>query len=120
MPVTPDLELLIHAAESAGDIATGFYRGQNQVWQKPDGAGPVTEADLAVDQFLKDALTEARPDYGWLSEETTDTPYEVKESALGHQVDGEVVRAYQRSDRLEKRAQLMDAWSIYLVTSPRP
>lgn len=73
MPVTPDLELLIRAAESAGDIATGYYRGQNQVWQKPDGAGPVTEADLAVDQFLKDTLTTARPEYGWLSEETDDS-----------------------------------------------
>ena len=29
-------------------------------------------ADMAVDSFLKDALLGARPDYGWLSEETVD------------------------------------------------
>lgn len=30
----------------------------------------VTEADLAVDKLLYNALKEARPDYGWLSEES--------------------------------------------------
>jgi integrase len=39
-------------------------------------------------------------------EEQTDTPFEVAEAVLGHVVEGEVARAYQRSDRLEKRAKL--------------
>ena len=43
-----------------------------QRWDKPDGAGPVTEADLAVNDHLHDVLRKARPDYGWLSEETED------------------------------------------------
>jgi myo-inositol-1(or 4)-monophosphatase len=34
----------------------------------------VTEADMAVDTYLRETLTEARPDYGWLSEETADDP----------------------------------------------
>ena len=29
---------------------------------------------IAVDAFLSDTLTAARPDYGWLSEETADAP----------------------------------------------
>ncbi|MDG1739583.1 MAG: 3'(2'),5'-bisphosphate nucleotidase CysQ [Paracoccaceae bacterium] len=74
MQETHDLDLLIKAAEAAGDIATGFFRGKNQVWDKPEGAGPVTEADLAVDTMLRDTLCAARPDYGWLSEETDDDP----------------------------------------------
>lgn len=73
MQETHDLDLLIKAAESAGDIATGYFRGQNEVWHKPQGAGPVTQADLAVDEMLRETLMEARPDYGWLSEETEDT-----------------------------------------------
>ncbi len=73
MPATPDLDLLKHAAEAAGEIATGFFRGKNEVWQKSEGAGPVSEADLAVDRMLKETLTDARPDYGWLSEETEDS-----------------------------------------------
>lgn len=42
-------------------------------WDKPGGAGPVTEADLAVNDMLLATLRAARPDYGWLSEETEDT-----------------------------------------------
>jgi myo-inositol-1(or 4)-monophosphatase len=34
---------------------------------------PVSEADIAVDEYLRDALTSARPAYGWLSEETVQT-----------------------------------------------
>lgn len=68
-----DLNLLIRAAEAAGDVALGYYQSRNQVWDKPDGAGPVSEADLAVDKLLREMLTEARPDYGWLSEETEDS-----------------------------------------------
>ncbi len=48
------------------------YFGQSpEVWLK-DGQSPVSEADLAVDRYLKEVLLEARPDYGWISEETAD------------------------------------------------
>lgn len=47
-------------------------------------------------------------------EEKTDTPFEVAETVLGHIVDGEVARAYQRSDRLDKRQRLLPAWKKYL------
>ncbi|OSP55069.1 3'(2'),5'-bisphosphate nucleotidase CysQ [Pseudoruegeria sp. SK021] len=71
---TADLALLTTAALAAGRLATPFYHGDAQVWDKPDQAGPVTEADLAVDAMLNQTLRAARPDYGWLSEETPDTP----------------------------------------------
>lgn len=69
-----DLELLIDAAEQAGAIAARWFDQGAQTWDKPDGAGPVTEADLAVNDMLHDRLRTARPDYGWLSEETDDDP----------------------------------------------
>ena len=69
-----DLRLLIDAARSAGKVATPFWRQSPVVWEKADEAGPVTEADLAVDAILKQQLLAARPDYGWLSEETEDEP----------------------------------------------
>lgn len=69
-----DLALLTEAARAAGRIAIPFFHGVAQVWHKPDLAGPVTEADLAVDAMLHRTLIEARPDYGWLSEETPDSP----------------------------------------------
>ena len=48
-------------------------------------------------------------------EETTDTPFEVKETALGHQVGSEVERAYQRSDLLDKRRVLLQSWAEFLT-----
>ncbi len=70
----PDLALLIHAARAAGDIALAYWRRNPKAWDKPDGTGPVTEADIAVNSMLTDTLRAARPTYGWLSEETPDTP----------------------------------------------
>ena len=69
-----DLTLLEEAARAAGRIALGFSGPTARTWHKPDDAGPVTEADLAVNAALEEQLTGARPDYGWLSEESTDGP----------------------------------------------
>lgn len=68
-----DLELIRVAAEEAGKIAMGYFGRDPEVWMKA-GISPVSEADYAVDAFLKGSLRAARPDYGWLSEETVDTP----------------------------------------------
>jgi myo-inositol-1(or 4)-monophosphatase len=73
LPGRSDLDLMVAAAQEAGDLALRFWRQTPQSWEKPDGAGPVTEADLAVDTLLRDRLTSARPEYGWLSEETPDS-----------------------------------------------
>lgn len=65
------------AARQAGAIALGSFRRDGRttakVWSK-DGGSPVTEADMAVDAFLRARLTAALPEAGWLSEETVDTP----------------------------------------------
>jgi myo-inositol-1(or 4)-monophosphatase len=67
-----DLALLTEVASAAGEAALGFFRRDPKRWEKGQGAGPVSEADLAADALLRDRLTAARPDYGWLSEETPD------------------------------------------------
>ena len=72
MPAS-DLELLEETALEAGDIARSFWREDPQVWDK-GGDDPVSEADFAVDTHLKERLLAARPDYGWVSEETEDDP----------------------------------------------
>ena len=68
-----DLALLTEAAREAGRIALRFWRQEPKVWDKGGEHGPVSEADIAVNDMLKDRLLAARPDYGWLSEETPDT-----------------------------------------------
>ena len=73
MPDPEDLILLEDTVHEAGRIARKFYGGDYKRWSK-EGGSPVTEADLAVNKFLMDRLTTARPGYGWLSEENTDDP----------------------------------------------
>jgi len=72
LPEHDDLMLLIAAAHASGDIARKFWQQSPEVWDKDANAGPVTEADLAIDRMLHSDLLAARPDYGWLSEETED------------------------------------------------
>jgi myo-inositol-1(or 4)-monophosphatase len=68
-----ELDLLIAAARGAGDIAARYWKSDPKTWEKSGGEGPVTIADLEVDEMLRETLTAARPGYGWLSEETPDT-----------------------------------------------
>lgn len=67
-----DLELLRDAALKAGEIGMRYFQKNPEITIKGD-TSPVTEADLAIDAFLKSHLMAALPDYGWLSEETIDT-----------------------------------------------
>jgi myo-inositol-1(or 4)-monophosphatase len=68
-----DLALISAAAKDAVGIALRLQTPDLVVEKKPDGS-PITGADRAVDDFLRQRLTAARPDYGWLSEETPDGP----------------------------------------------
>lgn len=71
--IDDDVELLSDAARAAAGIGLSFFRRDPRVWKK-DNDSPVSEADLAIDRFLRERLLAARPDYGWLSEETEDDP----------------------------------------------
>lgn len=77
MPATDnkgnDQALLRDAVLEAGKIARRFAAQGFEKWDKKKG-DPVTEADLAIDRYLRDTLLAARPDYGWLSEESEDDP----------------------------------------------
>lgn len=68
-----DLELLRSSAVAAGIIASGFFRRDVKSWHK-ENSSPVSEADILVDRYLAASLLQARPTYGWLSEETADNP----------------------------------------------
>ncbi|WP_434096043.1 3'(2'),5'-bisphosphate nucleotidase CysQ [Thioclava kandeliae] len=76
MPVSnyqDDLQLLEDVAREAGDLSLRYWKQSPEAWNKPADAGPVSEADLAVNDFLEARLRGARPDYGWLSEESVDS-----------------------------------------------
>lgn len=117
-PASPaqDLALITAAAEEAGRIALGFFRKDPEVWWK-EGNSPVSEADYAVDRFLKDALLGARPGYGWLSEETdpalllSESAHQAERFFVVDPIDG--TRSYIRGE---------DTWciSIAVVEKGRP
>ncbi|MBF0621867.1 MAG: 3'(2'),5'-bisphosphate nucleotidase CysQ [Magnetococcales bacterium] len=72
-----DLTLITDAIRKAGNAIMAYYRPGETVssdaevrHKSPDN--PLTKADLEADRILHEILTQARPDYGWLSEETTD------------------------------------------------
>lgn len=68
--MSDDLALIEAAAREVGEVACELRDAGLQIWDK--GGTPVTNADLRVDQMLREHLGAARPDYGWLSEETAD------------------------------------------------
>lgn len=107
-----DASLLEEAARAAGRIALGFFETDLKRWTKGDES-PVTEADIAVDTYLRESLSAARPDYGWLSEETADTSdrFGRRTVFVVDPIDG--TRAFIRG---------ADEWTISLavVTDGRP
>ncbi|MDQ3559283.1 MAG: 3'(2'),5'-bisphosphate nucleotidase CysQ [Pseudomonadota bacterium] len=89
-----------------------FFRRNPNAWAK-DGGSPVTEADMAVDDFLKAELLAERPRYGWLSEETADDLVRLERETIFvvDPIDG--TRGFIEGD---------DRWcmSLALVRSGRP
>jgi integrase len=77
-------------------------------------------SDAAMATLMKRSGYKTRP-HGFRAtfrtwvEEQTETPFEVKEAALGHVVDSQTVGAYQRSDRLQKRRLLLEKWEAFLI-----
>lgn len=104
----------------AKDIVTKARRQNTGELLFPTARGNAF-SDAAMAMFLKREGFKCRP-HGFRAtfrtwvEEQTDAPFEIKEACLGHAVDSKVVEAYQRSDRLEKRRELMNVWSKFLTT----
>lgn len=55
----------------AGALALKAREASPKSWSK-QGGSPVSDADIAVDNFLRERLMQLAPDCGWLSEETED------------------------------------------------
>ncbi len=74
---TADAALLLELALKAGEIGLKYFKSDNQVWYK-QGNSPVSQADKEIDDYLRMNFLQARPDYGWLSEETEDNVERLK------------------------------------------
>jgi myo-inositol-1(or 4)-monophosphatase len=67
-----DCERLAAAVRDAGEVALKYFRGQVKSWTKGKGDSPVTEADIASNDLLRERLL--APGDGWLSEESENDP----------------------------------------------
>jgi len=63
--------LLANTLREAGELATGMFVAGVKSWIK-GASSPVSDADIAVNDFLEERLRSFSPDYGWLSEESAD------------------------------------------------
>jgi len=71
--LAPRLEAL---AREAGEIAMAYFRAGERTSAHvtfKNGGSPVTEADFAVDRFLREGMAALAPQIGWLSEESADS-----------------------------------------------
>ena len=66
-----DLALISEVAREAGALSLHWLKKGARRWDKSPN-NPVTEADIACNDLIAKRLRPARPDYGWLSEETRD------------------------------------------------
>jgi myo-inositol-1(or 4)-monophosphatase len=105
-----DLALLMDVARDAGRLSLEWLAKGARAWDKSPN-NPVTEADLAVNDLIRDRLAAVRPGYGWLSEETGDDPANRRQTRtfVVDPIDG--TRAFVKGEpaftvsiaRLEKR-----------------
>ena len=57
--------------KESGKIALKWFKNKPTVWKKEDGTD-VSEADIEIDNFLKNEFKKKIPNIGWLSEENKD------------------------------------------------
>ncbi len=110
VPLTRRAEQILDAARAAGNGGPLVF---------PSARGKRIN-DTALSGLLRTLEIPAVP-HGfrstfrdWAAEETNH-PREVVEAALAHVVQNKVEAAYARSDLFERRRQLMDDWTAYVV-----
>lgn len=69
--IASDAALLTATVREAGALALQMFRTEIRQWIK-GASSPVSEADIAIDELIRQRLQSATPDYGWLSEESAD------------------------------------------------
>lgn len=67
------LNLAVESAKKAGDIILSYYKAEYEIQDK-SYHNPVTTADFKANEYLMDTIRNAYPEFGWFSEETTDSP----------------------------------------------
>lgn len=71
MQGSANLNIMIQAARKAGRSLVKDFREVENLQVSAKGAGDfVSRADIQAERIIRDMLTEARPNYGWMGEES--------------------------------------------------
>ncbi|TNC66588.1 tyrosine-type recombinase/integrase [Rubellimicrobium roseum] len=112
VPLAPEaLEIIDQARRHArgGDLFPSTQRG--------------VISDMTMSKLMERRGLKERPHgfrsslRNWIAETLPSTPHEVAEACLGHVTDSKVVRAYRRTDFLEQRRAVMEAWAGFVAQS---
>ena len=87
----------------------------------PARSGKTPLSDMTISKIMRDANLPYVP-HGfrssfrdWAAELMPMIPEAVAEAALAHTIPDKVVRAYKRTQLIELRRQLLDAWGVFLA-----
>jgi histidinol-phosphatase len=86
-PQSDHLETALAAAQEAADISKRYYAGNVSVRTKADRT-PVTEADVACEEAIREIILERFPGHGFYGEETGQTQADADHLWLVDPIDG--------------------------------
>lgn len=109
MPLTPRAVEIVRQMK-AHPVSEFVFPGQKVGAQLPVMAFEMLLRLMKADAYTVHGFRSAFRD--WVGDKTQ-FPREIAEAALAHTVGDETERAYRRSDALEKRRALMEAWEEY-------
>jgi integrase len=99
-----------------GKVSTGEFVFPGQARNKP-------LSNMAMEMVLRRMKIDDATVHGFRSSfrdwagNVSSAPREVVETALSHVIGDKAEQAYRRSDALEKRRKLMEAWAMYCEPS---
>ena len=102
------------------NLARQISKGSKYIFEGTQANKPLSEntfnkliKELKLDVHVHGFRTSFRT---W-TQEKTNYPREIAETALAHSLKDKSEAAYARSDLLEKRAEMMEAWAQFINSS---
>jgi integrase len=109
--------------DAAMAILEPLYEGRNSDWVFPGHSEDKPLSDMAMEMLLRRMKQKTATVHGFRSSfrdwagDCTSFPREIAEAALAHKVGDSVELAYRRSDALEKRREIMQAWARFCANA---
>lgn len=118
IPILPEMITVLTAAKGVS-----LHPKSPLIWPGRSSGSHISEQTLA--KFLQTTAFKGRlvahgirsMGRSWMAD--NDAPFEAAEACLSHVAGSSVSRAYQRSDYLPQRRQLMAAWSAFVMDCAR-